>query len=144
LTKAGFIYLKKMADTFSKQMRSRIMGAVKSKGNLSTEQKLIVLFKEKQIKGWRRNRRLFGRPDFVFPKKRIAVFADGCFWHGHNCRNISPQSNALYWEEKIIRNKKRDRKVNKILRDKNWKVFRVRECKLKSNKLPPSLVRALI
>ena len=73
-----------MNDTFTKKKRSQIMKAVKSKGNISTEIKLIKLFKEKKIKGWRRNYKLFGNPDFVFPKSKIALFADGCFWHGHN------------------------------------------------------------
>jgi DNA mismatch endonuclease, patch repair protein len=68
-----------MADNFTKEVRSNIMRAVKSKGNKSTEKKLIDLFKEKKLKGWRRNYPIFGKPDFVFPKRKVAVFADGCF-----------------------------------------------------------------
>ena len=79
-----------MADTFSREERSNIMRKVKSAKNKSTEIKLIRYFKSRNITGWRRNYKLFGKPDFVFPKKRLAVFADGCFWHGHNCRRCVP------------------------------------------------------
>ncbi len=112
------------------------MRAVKSRGNRSTEIKLIEFFRKNKITGWRRNQNLYGKPDFVFPKKNLALFADGCFWHGHNCRNLRPRENADYWNEKIERNKKRDKKVKRILQSKGWKVFRVFECKIKTEKLP--------
>lgn len=124
-----------MADVFSKKQRSAVMRAVKSKGNKSTEAKLIERFKELRITGWRRNYPLIGRPDFVFPDKRIALFADGCFWHGHNCRNVAPADNAGYWREKISRNRKRDREVNRALKQKGWSVVRIWECEIKKNKL---------
>jgi len=133
-----------MADTFTKEVRSNIMRAVKSKGNKSTEGKLINLFKENKLKGWRRNYPIFGKPDFVFPKNKVAVFADGCFWHGHNCRNISPKSNAEYWNAKIARNKKRDKKVNKVLKEKGWSIFRIFECKIKRSYLPKNLIKKLL
>jgi DNA mismatch endonuclease, patch repair protein len=129
-----------MADTFTKEVRSNIMRAVKSKGNKSTEGKLIKLFKEKKLTGWRRNYPIFGKPDFVFPKNKVAVFADGCFWHGHNCRNISPKSNAEYWMAKIAKNKNRDKEVNKVLKEKGWSIFRIFECKIKRSFLPQKLV----
>ena len=90
-----------MADTFSHEERSKIMLQVKSVGNKSTELKLISLFKAHKIIGWRRNYKIFGKPDFVFPQKKIAIFVDGCFWHGHNCRNTSPEDNKAYWVKKI-------------------------------------------
>ncbi|HIE56506.1 MAG TPA: DNA mismatch endonuclease Vsr [Chromatiaceae bacterium] len=129
-----------MADTFSKEKRSEIMRAVKSKGNKSTEIKLIQIFKENKIKGWRRNYKLFGKPDFVFPRRRIVVFVDGCFWHGHDCRNLKPSANAEYWRKKIRRNKERDRIVTEYLTDRNWQVIRIWECELRKgelNKLKP-------
>ncbi len=133
-----------MTDTFTKEVRSNIMRAVKSKGNKSTEGKLINLFKDKKLKGWRRNYPIFGKPDFVFLKHKVAVFADGCFWHGHNCRNISPKSNAEYWDAKIARNQKRDKEVNKILKKKGWSIFRIFECKIKCSYLPKNLVKKLL
>lgn len=120
-----------MADTFSPEERSEIMKKVKSKKNKSTELKLISFFKEKEIKGWRRNYKLFGNPDFVFPKLRIVVFTDGCFWHGHNCRNTKPEENKEYWIKKIKKNRNRDAVVNEKLLEKNWKVIRIWECELK-------------
>ncbi len=57
-----------MADVFSKGKRSEVMRAVKSRGNQSTEIQLIKIFKSVKIIGWRRNYKLFGKPDFVFPK----------------------------------------------------------------------------
>lgn len=124
-----------MADTFSQQERSRIMRAVKSTGNKSTEVKLIQLFKQHHIKGWRRNYKLPGKPDFVFPKQRLAVFADGCFWHGHECRNTKPVDNASYWQTKIERNKKRDKEITQILINRNWHVIRIWECEIKQGNM---------
>ena len=115
------------------------MKAVKSSGNKSTELKLIKLFKELGIKGWRRKFRLLGNPDFVFPKGHIAVFADGCFWHGHNCRNTKPKDNADYWKRKIQRNKARDKTITKDLQQNGWQVIRVWECEIKKRRLQKQL-----
>jgi DNA mismatch endonuclease (patch repair protein) len=124
-----------MADTFSPKKRSEIMRAVRSKGNKSTELKLICIFKKYSIKGWRRNFKLHGNPDFVFPMKRIAVFVDGCFWHGHNCRNTKPKANAAYWEEKFRKNKTRDKLTSKTLIQNGWQVIRIWECEIKKSRL---------
>ena len=107
------------------------MSKVKSKNNKSTELKMIEYFKEIELKGWRRNYKLFGKPDFTFPKKRVVVFVDGCFWHGHNCRNLKPKQNKEYWEKKIQKNKERDKLVTETLTQKGWKVYRIWECQLK-------------
>lgn len=122
-----------MADTFSKEQRSEIMRKVKSNRNKSTELKLVNFFKDNKIKGWRRTFKLFGKPDFVFPKQRLAIFLDGCFWHGHNCRNTKPKDNQEYWEAKISRNKSRDENVTFELQNKNWNVIRIWECDLKKD-----------
>jgi DNA mismatch endonuclease (patch repair protein) len=121
-----------MSDTFTPEQRSEIMRKVKSRRNRSTELKLIEFFKAHGIKGWRRNYPLPGKPDFVFPKQRIAVFADGCFWHGHDCRNTKPAQNKSYWDAKRARNQERDRLVGEILTKKGWKVVRIWECEIKS------------
>ena len=125
-----------MADVFSKSKRSEVMRAVKSRGNKSTELKLIEIFKNRKIIGWRRNYKLFGKPDFVFPKERLAIFVDGCFWHGHDCRNTKPADNAKYWRQKIERNKTRDELVSKTLAEKGWRVLRIWECQIAKNALP--------
>lgn len=83
------------------------------------------------LSGWRRHARLLGRPDFSWPRERVAVFVDGCFWHGHDCgRNVTPKTNAEAWREKLEGNRARDRKVARVLRRKGWKVIRVWECEL--------------
>lgn len=120
-----------MVDTFTKDQRSDVMRAVKSQGNKSTEIQLTRIFRQRQIHGWKRNYKLFGAPDFVFIQKRIAVFTDGCFWHGHNCRNLTPAFNEQYWVKKITRNRKRDKLVKAVLVSKGWHVIRVWECEIK-------------
>jgi DNA mismatch endonuclease (patch repair protein) len=112
--------------------RSEIMASVRSHGNASTELKTVRLLRENKISGWRRHLPVFGRPDFAFPKARIALFVDGCFWHGCPRCYRAPKSSNAYWRAKIRRNMRRDLKVSRQLRKTGWKVLRVRECQLKT------------
>lgn len=123
-----------MTDFVSKEKRSKIMSAIRSKGNETTEVATIRLFREHKIVGWRRNQVLVGKPDFVFPKNRLAVFVDGCFWHGHTCLKPRDSLKKGFWKEKIERNKARDKFVNKMLRKEGWKVIRVWECEIQRKK----------
>lgn len=123
-----------MTDFVSKEKRSKIMQAVRSKGNETTELAAIRLFRENKIIGWRRNYKLLGKPDFVFPKEKLAVFVDGCFWHGHKCLKPRDSLKSGFWKEKIERNKKRDRKVNSSLKKEGWKVVRIWECEIEKKK----------
>lgn len=132
-----------MGDVFAPAIRSIIMSKIRSSGNASTELRLKEIFKAQKITGWRRNFPLYGKPDFVFPKKRIVVFVDGCFWHGHDCKDLKPKSNLDYWNKKIGRNQNRDKFVSKILRSKKWRVIRIWECAIKQGALS-SKVRAQI
>jgi DNA mismatch endonuclease (patch repair protein) len=85
---------------------------------------------------------MFGRPDFIWRRQRIAVFVDGCFWHGHACgRNLSPKRNISFWQKKIDNNKRRDRRIARELRARNWRVLRVWECTLK--KSPGRFIKTL-
>lgn len=128
-----------MADIVSRKVRSNIMKKVPSKGNKSTELKLITLFKENNIKGWRRQYPVKGHPDFVFLKQKVAIFVDGCFWHGHDCRNIRPKDNEEYWRKKISRNIERDKEVTEYFKRRGWIVIRIWECELKGKQLPSKL-----
>src|ERR1051325_4733782 len=121
-----------MPDVFTKQQRSRCMSAIRSKGNKDTELKLIAIFREYGITGWRRNQNVVGKPDFVFREERLAIFVDGCFWHGCPRRGRKPGSNAAYWEPKLLRNKQRDRRVSHVLRQSGWRVLRLWEHDLSS------------
>lgn len=120
-----------MADVFDESTRSEIMRKVKSAGNKSTELRLIAYFREHEIRGWRRHYKVKGHPDFVFPEKRIAIFVDGCFWHGHECRNITPSDNAEYWRKKRDRNMKHDLEITQLFEKRGWVVVRIWECELK-------------
>lgn len=120
--------------TFGGLTRSQLMSRVRSRGNKTTELLAAKLFRANGITGWRRHSRLVGKPDFVWPKSRVALFVDGCFWHGHACgRNLSPKTNATLWREKIVANKMRDRQNTYKLRATGWKVLRLWECSLTKN-----------
>ena len=123
-----------MADVFDKDKRSSIMKNVRSKGNKTTELKLIEIFRANGIIGWRRGYKVKGSPDFVFLKKRIAVFVDGCFWHGHDCRNTRPKDNEDYWAKKRERNIQRDKNVTAAFENRKWTVIRIWECELSKKK----------
>ncbi len=120
-----------MADVFDRDKRSAIMRQVKSNGNKSTELRLIEIFRQNGIAGWRRNYPVKGKPDFVFLSRRVAVFVDGCFWHGHDCRNTRPSDHSDYWQKKRERNMRRDREVTAMFEARGWKVLRIWECELK-------------
>ncbi|MDM8240249.1 very short patch repair endonuclease [Pseudoflavonifractor phocaeensis] len=120
-----------MSDVFDPDKRSDIMQKVRSKGNKSTEIKLIEVFRLLHIVGWKRNYPVKGHPDFVFPKKHVAVFVDGCFWHGHDCRNTRPADNKEYWERKRARNIQHDKEITELFQSRGWYVLRIWECELK-------------
>ena len=107
-----------MPDVFTKAKRSAVMARIRRSGNKDTELRMIALFRMHGISGWRRNARVFGKPDFVFRRERVAVFVDGCFWHG--CPRPKhaplPKNRAEWWAAKLSRNKDRDRAVSRTLR----------------------------
>lgn len=93
---------------------------------------MVSLLRASRLKGWRRHLSLPGRPDFAWPKEKVAVFVDGCFWHGHTCgKDITPRTNAEEWREKIQRNRHRDGRISRILRNDGWIVIRIWECRLR-------------
>lgn len=113
--------------------RSELMSRVGSLGNATTELRMVRLLREASLGGWRRRYPLDGQPDFVWPAQRIAMFVDGCFWHGHDCgRNLRPRRNAAFWNEKVRRNRQRDKSVTRNLRVSGWTVIRFWECQLTS------------
>src|SRR5688572_4958484 len=96
------------------ELRSRIMRSNKSRGNLSTEVTLMRLLRLNGISGWRRGITIQGRPDFVFKRERLAIFVDGCYWHGCKCRRL-PEKNRSYWEQKFEANQQHDRRITRKL-----------------------------
>lgn len=126
-----FDWCSQMVDCWNPEKRSEVMSLIRSNGNVNTELRLIAVFRLFGITGWRRKQKIYGKPDFVFRKQHLAVFVDGCFWHGCPKCYRRPLSNQQYWDAKIIKNKERDRKVNKELRRRGWRILRVWECSLK-------------
>jgi DNA mismatch endonuclease (patch repair protein) len=112
--------------------RSRIMQAIRSTSNKSTERRLVALLAKSGLRGWHlRPRDIPGTPDFVFARRRLAVFSDGCFFHGcPHCGHI-PKTNVAYWRTKIARNRRRDARVTRKLRALGYSVVRVWECQLR-------------
>lgn len=173
-----------MTDILSPAQRSALMAKVRSKGNASTELRLVAVFRALGITGWRRGvtlrpaaprptqarqstkalrasatsgkassaatvaerrsrfvataqssasaapRSFQVRPDFVFPQLRLAVFVDGCFWHGCPIHATQPRQNAKFWRDKIVANQARDRLVTRTLRARGWRVLRLWEHEL--------------
>jgi DNA mismatch endonuclease (patch repair protein) len=128
---------------------------------MDTEVALAKVFRKNGIRGWRRhvqlriadfglrigakrgqtgrssNRTVFKvRPDFVFPKVKLAVFVDGCFWHGCPRHATRPKNNRAFWDKKLAGNKTRDALVTKTLKKAGWRVVRVWECALPNLRLP--------
>lgn len=133
-------------DVFSKAKRSQVMSRIRGHGNKDTELVLMKLLRLHHITGWRRNQKIYGKPDFIFKGNRLAIFVDGCFWHG--CRRCyrRPKSNQKYWDLKVIRNRTRDRRVNSALRKVGWQVLRIWEHELaaKGDRAVHRVVKSLI
>ncbi|WP_224548557.1 very short patch repair endonuclease [Mesorhizobium sp. CA16] len=102
--------------------RSRCMSRIGSK-NTKPE---LTLRRKLFAKGlrFRTGLKLHGNPDIVFTRARLAVFVDGCFWHGCPQHGTMPKSNLDYWSMKLKRNQDRDTAVNAALRAQGWRVLR--------------------
>jgi len=114
-----------MSDVFTKAQRSEVMARIRSRGNIATEMAVVKLFRKHGIRGWRRHQNVFGKPDFLFRRNRLALFVDGCFWHGCPRCYRRPKSNRKFWDSKIARNRERDREVSRELRRLGWRVVRI-------------------
>jgi DNA mismatch endonuclease (patch repair protein) len=121
-----------MPDVFTKAKRSEVMSRIRGKGNKATELAFIVFCRRHGITGWRRHQPVFGRPDFVFPAARLAVFVDGCFWHNCPRHATTPAHNRAFWRRKLAANRARDRRVGRILRRRGWRVLRIWEHEIES------------
>lgn len=112
-----------MADPLTKEQRSRLMSRVRNR-DTAPEVALRRALWLVGVRGWRLHPKgLPGRPDLVFRRRRLAVFVDGAFWHGHP-DHYKGQSGA-FWDEKIARNRARDVRVNEELAAAGWTVIRL-------------------
>ncbi len=113
-----------MTDTRTPDQRRRIMAAVRSR-DTTPELRLRKALYALGVRGWRCHyRRAPGKPDLAWPARKVAVFVDGAFWHGHPSRHRPGRSGA-YWDHKIARNMERDRKVDRELVGLGWTVERI-------------------
>lgn len=111
-------------DNLTKEQRRKTMQAIRSKGT-APERLIMRGLKRRKIYFASHVDSIIGKPDIVFRRKKIAVFIDSDFWHGHPKRCIMPTTNVDYWSNKIARNRKRDKDVNRKLRQDRWKVIRL-------------------
>jgi len=137
-------HLFSVSDTIRKKQRSLQMATVRSKGNKATELKLASILRSAGIKGWRRHQPLPGRPDFIFREARLAIFVDGCFWHGCRWHCRMPKTRLGFWYPKIARNRKRDRSVGIMLRRRGWRVIRLWEHSLSNPLRTVSLLQTAL
>lgn len=110
-------------DTVSNEKRRKMMASVKQK-NTKIEITLRKELRKKGIKGYRVHVDLPGTPDVVFSRNKLAVFVDGCFWHGCPIDFRPPSTNVVFWEGKIKKNIERDKEVNERLKRQGWTVLR--------------------
>ncbi len=100
------------------------MQSIRSKGTLP-ERLVMQELKKRKVYFASYVDSIIGKPDIVFRKKKIAVFIDSDFWHGHPERCIMPKTNIDYWSNKIARNRRRDKEVDRKLKQDGWKVIRL-------------------
>jgi DNA mismatch endonuclease (patch repair protein) len=112
-------------DVFGGLKRPELMSRIRSSGNKSTEVKFAESLRSRKLCGWRRHLPLPGKPDFAFPKQKVAVFVDGCFWHGCPKCYVRPKTNRAFWDKKRADNMARDKRVTRQLRRQGWKVIRI-------------------
>jgi DNA mismatch endonuclease (patch repair protein) len=114
--------------------RSKTMGAIKSKGNKTTEVRFRLALVRAGIRGWTVHPKgMVGNPDFLFQDKHLVVFIDGCFWHGcARCGHV-PNTNRPYWSTKLERNMQRDQEKTGKLEEAGYQVLRFWEHELKED-----------
>ena len=121
------------------------MRAVKGQGT-SLERKLWAMLAGLKIKGWQKNpKEIYGAPDVAFTKEKIAIFLDGCFWHGCPvCNRPLPINNSEYWKQKIEKNIRRASFVNNELAQNGWIVIKIWEHELKKKKNVPDIHKKIL
>jgi len=113
-----------MVDHLAPATRSRVMARIRARDTTPELALRRALFAV-GLRGWRCHvRSLPGRPDLAFTRWRVAVFVDGCFWHGHP-DHFTPGKSGAYWDAKIARTQERDRHANEALRGMGWVVLRI-------------------
>ncbi|MEH7126215.1 very short patch repair endonuclease [Bacillus sp. JJ1773] len=119
-----------MPDKITKEQRSKNMQAIKSQSNLEND-----VSKALWKKGFRfrKNTKMFGKPDISIKKYKVVIFIDSCFWHCCPVHGNMPKSNQDYWMNKLGRNKSRDKEVTSFYIENGWRVLRIWEHEFKQD-----------
>lgn len=127
-----------MTDNLSREVRSRVMASIRGK---DTKPELL-LWKNLDHRAFRRYPRISGRPDIGNVSRKIAVFVDGCFWHGCPVCYRAPRTRQEYWDGKLLRNRANDRKCNESLERQGYAVLRFWEHEVKQD--PDEVARKIM
>lgn len=119
-------------DNLTKAQRRKNMQHIRSTDTVP-ERMVMLELKRRKIYFAKHVKTTLGKPDIVLRRKKVVVFIDSDFWHGHPKRGVMPKSNQKYWFAKIQTNKERDRNVGKELKKQGWKVIRIWEYDIKHN-----------
>jgi len=113
-------------DNLTKAQRRKNMRNIRSK-NTRPEKEVARELRRRKIYFSTHSQTVLGKPDFLFRRKKVAVFIDSDFWHGNPGHFKMPKSNVRYWKAKITRNRERDEEVNAGLKKTGWRVVRIWE-----------------
>src|SRR5262245_33717525 len=136
---------KRPRDVLTKIERSAHMANVRGKGNRSTEMPLVEFLIAEGIEEWELHPRdLPGRPDIAFRGLKLAIFVDGCFWHGCPiCQRRTPRTRPEFWAAKIDGNRLRDARITRTLRADGFRVLRLWEHSVQAGRWQATVRRML-
>jgi len=123
-----------LTDIVDKATRSWVMSRIRGK-DTGPEVRLRQLLWSHGVRFRKHDVSVPGKPDLTISKARLAVFVDGCFWHGCPHHYRPPKQRARYWREKLDGNRMRRRDVLRQLRAMDWSVAQIWECRLRENPL---------
>ncbi|AYB30975.1 DNA mismatch endonuclease Vsr [Chryseolinea soli] len=131
-------------DTVTKEKRSWMMSRVGPK-NTAPERILSRLLRKNKIRYRKHLKSLPGTPDFTLSELRTVIFVHGCFWHGHkNCKYYKlPDTNSVFWKQKVEANRLRDRTKSRVLKKAGWRVVTVWQCQLRKSEFLDKLFTKL-
>jgi len=132
-------------DKMTRRERSALMAKVRSTGNRSTEIAVERTFQHHAITGWQKHaKEIIGTPDFFFPKTKLAVFVNGCFWHGcEKCKRNAPHRRRSFWLAKIRQNRRRDARVLRHLRRLGFRTLTIWEHSLATDRWLGRLLKTI-
>jgi DNA mismatch endonuclease (patch repair protein) len=129
-------------DNLTKEQRRKNMQHIRSTGT-KPERMIMTALRKRKIYFSAYVSKIIGKPDIVFRRKKVIVFIDSDFWHGHPKRCVMPKANSSYWKTKIEGNRKRDKFVNAELKRNGWKILRLWEYDIK-HKFEENLQKILV